>query len=103
MKKARHKFNAKAVTKDKVSYASQKEFKYSLYLDSLKSKGEVLGYLSQVPVRFKSGNKYVMDFLVFYADGSCEGVEIKGYETDSWKIKKRLYDDEFDWLTLRVV
>ena len=103
MIKARHKFNATAVKKDKICYASQKEFKYSLYLDSLKSKGDVLGYLSQVPVRFKCGSKYVMDFLVFYSDGSCEGIEVKGFETETWKLKKKLFDDEYEWLTLRIV
>ena len=103
MIKARHKFNATAVKKGTVVYQSKKEYNYFLYLESLKDKGDVLGYLSQVPVRFKCGTKYVMDFLVFYADGSCEGIEVKGFETETWKIKKKLFDDEYEWLTLRIV
>jgi hypothetical protein len=35
---------------------------------------------------------YVADFLVSYANGTEELVEVKGFETPEWKLKKRLLD-----------
>jgi hypothetical protein len=44
-----------------------------------------------------------MDFFVFYPDGTCEGIEIKGFETKEWKIKEKLIHAHYPWLTLKVI
>ena len=101
--KARHKFHAKPSKADGIHFDSKKEKEFYHKLKILQKAGEVVGFLRQVPIRFSSGTKYVMDFLVFYSNGTCKGYEIKGYETDSWKIKSKLIADEFPWLDLEVV
>lgn len=65
--------------------------------------GAVVGFLRQTPLHFKSGTKYVMDFLVFNADGSCVAVDIKGVETPEFKIKKKLIEDEYPWLDFKII
>lgn len=101
--KARHKFNAKACKRGTVRFDSQGERAYFDKLEIMRKNGVILGFLRQVPLHLQSGIKYVLDFLVFYANGDCEGIEFKGYETKEWKIKKALVDLEYPWLEIRVV
>lgn len=103
MLKARHKFNAKVIKKGEECYASKKEHLYSCHLDELVKNGEVIGFLRQVPVHLPGKIRYVMDFLVFYADGRCEGVEVKGFKTAMWIVKKKLFDEFYPWLELKIV
>lgn len=42
-----------------------------------------------MPLRLPGGTKYVVDFVVFYDDGTIKFVDTKGVETDTFKIKKR--------------
>lgn len=50
----------------------------------------------QVPFRLEVNGvlicKYVVDFLVRYADGRRELVEVKGYWTPEAKLKKKLFE-----------
>jgi hypothetical protein len=85
----RHKFNAKRCERDGVKFASKAERTYYDKLEILKKAGEVLFFLTQVPIRLPGGTKYVCDFVVFYTDGLVRFVDVKGIETDSFKIKKR--------------
>lgn len=103
IKKARHKFHAKPTTIDSIRFASKAEARYYQELKLLKLSGEVIGFLRQTPIHFESGIKYVLDFLVFYADGRCEAVDVKGVETPEFKLKKKLLDDEYPWLDFRIV
>lgn len=34
--------------------------------------------------------RYVADFVIWYDDGRCEVVDVKGYKTDIYKLKRRL-------------
>lgn len=65
--------------------------------------GEVVGIFRQVPLHLAPGVTYRMDFLVFYSDGTAEGIEVKGFETPEWKIKKKLIADKYPWFELRIV
>jgi len=51
--------------------------------------GEVVFFLRQVPIHLPGGTKLVIDFLEFWADGSCHFVDVKGRPTPAYKIKKR--------------
>lgn len=100
---AKHKFKSKPTTIDQIRFASKAEAKYYILLRSLEKSGEVVGFLRQVPLHFVSGIKYVMDFLVFYVDGTCEAIDVKGYETPEFKIKLKLIQQEYPWLNLKIV
>jgi hypothetical protein len=85
--KFKHKFKAKPVTDDGQYFASTLEHKYKKHLDMLIKTGDVVFYLQQIPLRLTGNVKYVVDFLVFYSDGSILFEEVKGIMTDVAKIK----------------
>lgn len=60
------------------------------------SAGDILHWRPQVPFALYAGGKlictYIMDFVLTYPDGIIELVEVKGLETDVWKLKKKLLE-----------
>ncbi len=101
--KKRHKYNAKATEVDGYKFDSKAEANYYTLLKVQEIEGSIVGMLRQVPLHLAPGVTYRMDFLIFYSDGTCEGVEVKGFETPEWKIKKKLIEKEYPWLTLKIV
>jgi hypothetical protein len=85
----KHKFKAKPVTYDGTRFASKLEFDYYLHLELLKKAGQLIMFLRQVPFFLPGGTKYICDFVLFTEDGNVRFVDVKGVETDSFKIKKR--------------
>lgn len=83
-------------------YASKREAQYAELLATGKRAGVVLEWLEQVPVKLPGGLKYVIDFLVFYQDGSYAYVEVKGAETAVWKAKMRLLQEARPWIYERL-
>lgn len=92
MRRFGHKFQAVAVNDDGHRFSSKLEYKYCKYLELLQKAGEVVFFLRQVPFHLPGGVKYVCDFAVFYNDGRCDFVDIKGVETAEFKTKKRLVE-----------
>ena len=103
MKRRRHKFSAQQVELDGIKFPSRKEGRFYEDLKLLVKAGEVIGFFRQVPLHLPGNVVYRMDFLVFYADGTCKGIEVKGYETQEWKIKKKLIEAMYPWFELEVV
>lgn len=99
----RHKYNAIQTECDGIKFGSKKEARYYLELKLLVKSGDVIGFFRQVPIHLPGGVKYIMDFLVFYSNGECAGIEVKGYETPEWKIKKKLVDALYPWFDLKVI
>jgi len=98
-----HKFNASPTVIDGINFGSKREARYYCDLKIRQRAGEVIGFLMQVPLRLTGGVIYRMDFLEFLADGTCKGIEVKGFETPEWKIKKRMVDELYPWLDLVIV
>ena len=75
------------------------EARYAAILDTLKKARDenerVVSFDRQVKVSLDINGKhianYYMDFLVHFADGREEWWEIKGYETNEWKLKAKLF------------
>lgn len=55
--------------------------------------GTVVFFLRQVPFHLPGNTVYRVDFQVFYADGTVAFVDVKGMETETFKIKKRQVED----------
>jgi hypothetical protein len=100
---ARHKFRAKPTVRNGRRYDSKLEAAYADKLLVLQRAGTVLGWLEQVPLHLPGGVVYRCDFLVFYADGRAEFVEVKGMETESWRAKHRMVAELYPWADVRVV
>jgi hypothetical protein len=88
----RHKFKAKPVTDDGHHFPSKLEWEYYKQLELQQRNGEVVFFLRQVPFHLPGGVKYVVDYVVFYSDGSVRFVDVKGMETSEFKMKKKLVE-----------
>jgi hypothetical protein len=85
----RHKFNATRCELDGLKFASKLERDYYAHLKLLEKSGEVVYFHWQIPIRLPGGSKCIVDFQVFYSDGTVRYLDTKGIETDSFKIKRR--------------
>lgn len=89
-----NKYGAKKTMYRKVLYHSKKEAEYAMELDSKLLKGKIAGWESQetldIAVNGVHVCKAIVDFIVFHLDGSEEYVEVKGFATDVWKLKRKL-------------
>jgi len=95
-----NKYHAKRQTYNGFSYHSKKEADYAFYLDHRLKRKEILAWDRQFKVSIMAGDKticnYYVDFRVHNLDGSYTLVEVKGMETDVWRLKRKLL--EYLWL-----
>jgi len=91
----RHKYHAKPQKVDEIYFDSKKEAKYYGQLKLLQKAGEIVFFLRQVPFHIGPGITYRLDFMEFWKNGDIKFVEIKGFETKEWKIKKKLVESLF--------
>lgn len=87
------KYNNRKVEIHGHKFDSQKEADYYLYLLSEQQDDRVTMFLMQVPIALPAGVKYVIDFVVFRADGTVEWIDVKGMRTDMYKLKKRQVEE----------
>lgn len=86
---ARHKFGAKPTVRNGIRFDSKLEARLYDELELEKKAGSVLFFLRQVGIHLPGGTRLVVDFQVFYADGTVRFLDAKGTETDAFKIKRR--------------
>lgn len=96
------KYNNKRTEYNGKIYMSKKEAGYARTLDALKwakdPKEKVLSYKTQVPFEIKIKKihicNYIADFVVKYKD-RIEVVDVKGFRTDIYKLKKKLVEANY--------
>lgn len=88
----KHKFKAKPQEYDGIKFASKKETQRYIHLQNLQKKGEVLFFLRQVPFYLPGGVKYVLDFMVFWANGTVTTEDSKGVRTPMYIAKKKMVE-----------
>lgn len=101
-KSSKSKYGAKKAMVDDVGFDSKMEADYYVKLMVDKEKGIVDSFEMQVvyelhPAFVLNGKKrlpikYKTDFVVTYADGRVEVIDIKGFETADFKIKKKMFE-----------
>lgn len=91
----KHKFNAKPTDYDGYRYDSKLEARYAAHLNLLKSSGEVLFFLRQVPFHLAPNLTYRVDFQIFYKSGDVEFVDVKGMETPDFISKLKLVEHQY--------
>lgn len=89
------KYGNKRTTVDGVTFASAKEARRYTVLKVLKKTGKVKEFKMQVPYKFASGIKYVLDFEVLWDDNKKSYEDVKGILTPVYKLKKKLMKHEF--------
>ena len=108
-----NKYKAKPVVIDNIRFASTLEGKYYQELLFLKKAGVVKDIKLQprflLQEKFKKDGKlcrpifYVADFQVKYKDGHTEIVELKGMETQLWRVKQKLFEHKYPKLHIKIV
>lgn len=91
-----NKYHAKSTIYNGVKYHSKKEAAYAAELDLRQKAGEIERWERQVKISldvngFHIANYYI-DFIVYYPDGTREYVEVKGFETEVWQLKWKLFE-----------
>jgi hypothetical protein len=98
--KRRSKHNAVPQTYDGERYHSGLEMRYAKHLDTLRKARAKADRVVDVKRQVKASldvngvhiANYFIDFVVTYGDGRVEWVEVKGFGTDVWKMKAKLFE-----------
>lgn len=94
VKRRNGKYNSKSTIYNGRSYDSALEAAYANELDLRIKAGEIKEVIPQFKLELYVSNihicNYYMDFKVILSDGSVEFHEVKGFETDVWRIKWKL-------------
>jgi hypothetical protein len=107
------KFGSIKTEVDGIIFDSKMESQYYTYLKGLKANGEIKDFRLQPEYvlleSYKKGGrtiraiKYVGDFLIEYNDGSEVVIDVKGKETEAFKIKRKLFDARYPDKILQLV
>lgn len=92
----RQKFNAKRQNYNGHQYDSRAEAQVAAELDLRVKARDIRGYRRQVTVPLIVNGKRVcamrVDFVLEHNDGSEEHLEVKGFQTPEWLIKRKLFE-----------
>ncbi len=101
--KLKTKYSSESTEYNGYNYDSKKEADYAKQLDLRIRLKEVKEWSRQHKFElYVNGEKicnYYIDFRVVMKDKSIEYVEVKGFETDIWRLKWRMTKALFDSLT----
>lgn len=99
------KYGSKKVELDGYIFDSKIEARYYQQLKWLKEHNEILFFRIQpkylLQEAFQKGNKkyrkieYIADFEIHHKDGSIEVIDVKGMETEAFKVKKKLFEYKY--------
>ena len=112
-KPKKSKYGNKKVKIDGHTFDSKREAEYYQELKIMKKAGYIHGFELQ-PVFLlqeaftKNGKrhqaiKYIADFKVIQEDGRVDIVDVKGHETQVFRIKRKLFEARYPDLTLKLI
>ena len=94
-----NKYHAKSVVYDGTQYHSMKEAAYAADLDRKKKAGDIESWERQVKISLDVNDhhiaNYYCDFRIENKDGSVEYHEVKGFETEIYRLKRKLLEATF--------
>lgn len=107
------KYNSKKVEIDGIKFDSKLEAEYYEYLKLLKQSNGIKNFILQPKYKLldrfeKDGKKYremnyIADFEVLHNDDGREIIDVKGFETADFKIKRKLFDNKYPDLLLTLI
>lgn len=111
--KKKSKYNNTKTTVDGIEFDSRREADYYCQLKLLKRAGEIKDFGLQPryelqPGFDKNGKRhrpitYAADFIITNHDGTTDIIDIKGVETQVFKIKQKLFEYKYPDKTLKVI
>ena len=88
--------NATSVWYNDKFYHSKKEAAYAQELDIRKKAKDIKDWERQVKCPLDVFGRHVcnyfIDFKIYHNDGSIEMVEVKGFQTEIWRLKWKLFE-----------
>ena len=88
--------NAKKQVINGFRYDSSFEAQYGMFLESELKAHRIKKFDRQINLPLVVNDykvcDYRIDFIVYHRDNSIEYVEVKGYQTDVWKLKWKLFE-----------
>lgn len=99
----RPKYNNIKTVVDGITFDSKAEAKRYQELNMLWKAGEVRWFTRQPSFLLPGSIRYRPDFMVCDNAGKMWCEDVKGMETPAFKIKRKLWDDTFRGLPLKVV
>ena len=99
----RSKYNNKKTEVDGIVFDSKAEAKRFQELKLLQEAGEIQGFGRQPSFIVRPSIRYIPDFIVCGRDGEIWVEDVKGVETDTFKLKQTMWEDSFPWLELRLI
>ena len=111
--KTKNKYKNKKTKIDGITFDSKREAEYYSELKILKRAGEIKDFELQPkfelqPTFRKNGAThrsitYTADFKIIENNGDIRIIDVKGMETQSFKIKRKLFEYKYKDLTLEIV
>ncbi|KKM67559.1 hypothetical protein LCGC14_1469900 [marine sediment metagenome] len=100
LEKRQNKYFAKSSIYNEISYHSIKEAEYAQELDLRIKAKDIKSWERQVRIDIKVYDQhicnYYIDFVVTHNDKSLEYIEVKGFETETWRLKWKMFEAMFN-------
>ena len=98
-----HKYNAQKTKVDGFTFDSKMEAAYWEML-KLKMRLKIIKHIDVHPVvTLIEGIRWTLDFIIYYPDGKIEAVDIKGFQTEQFKDRRKLFDVLHPLAPLKVI
>jgi len=103
--------NKKSMCLLKHTHDSKGEANYCNRLLAMKQNGEIVDFLTQVIFLLPGGIRHIVDFYVKvkeynFSEAQVCGFEVhefKGFKTDVWRIKKKLFEESYPHIPYKVI
>ena len=92
----RSKYGARKTKVDGHVFDSEKEANYYQELKMRLQANDIKGFCLQPIFILADGLKYKADFVVFNNDGTSEIIDVKGFKTKEYIVKKKVFEDKFN-------
>lgn len=102
------KYNSRKVRVDGIPFDSQKEADYYCDLKLLLQSGVIDGFCRQARFVVTAGDdetratEYVTDFVIFFPDKTYKIVDVKGMETEVFKLKMKSLKEKYPKLKIEM-
>lgn len=96
VRKFENKYKSVPTEVNGITYHSKLEGKYAFELNARKLANDIKDWERQVKISLDINGRhianYYVDFLVHHNDGTMEYVEVKGFETEVWRMKWKIFE-----------
>jgi len=94
--KKKNKYNAVRTQYNGINYHSKFEAKVAEDLDWRIKAGEIKSWDRQVKISLDAYGRhicnYYIDFIAWHPDGTKEYIEVKGFQTEIWRLKWKIFE-----------